>query len=221
MKRFFRSALLLLSVLSTAGCNRPSDNGAGISDLQTRYWNNESVRKGLYVKNVPATGVNAVSEAVICLAGREYHATGVNCYGLFSYCLKDGGIDLTDAYASLDILKEQGVGVVRFNCGVFYSEELPAYTDHRDDYLAALRKVAAYAQQCEIGLIPSFFWNYSAVSLYYGEPYRCWGKAGSRTVGFLMRYTEDVVTALREYKSIFGWEFGNELNLQEIGRAHV
>ena len=214
MKRFFRSALLLLSVLSTAGCNRPSDKGAGISDLQTRYWNNESVRKGLYVKNVPATGVNAVSEAVICLAGREYHATGVNCYGLFSNCLKDGGIDLTDAYASLDILKEQGVGVVRFNCGVFYSEELPAYTDHRDDYLAALRKVAAYAQQCEIGLIPSFFWNYSAVSLYYGEPYRCWGKAGSRTVGFLMRYTEDVVTALREYKSIFGWEFGNELNLQ-------
>ena len=105
MKRFFRSALLLLSVLSTAGCNRPSDNGAGISDLQTRYCNNESVRKGLYVKNVPATGVNAVSEAVICLAGREYHATGVNCYGLFSYCLKDGGIDLTDAYASLDILK--------------------------------------------------------------------------------------------------------------------
>lgn len=95
MKRFFRSALLLLSVLSTAGCNRPSDKGAGISDLQTRYWNNESVRKGLYVKNVPATGVNAVSEAVICLAGREYHATGVNCYGLFSYCLKDGGIDLT------------------------------------------------------------------------------------------------------------------------------
>lgn len=69
MKRFFRSALLLLSVLSTAGCNRPSDKGAGISDLQTRYWNNESVRKGLYVKNVPATGVNAVSEAVICLAG--------------------------------------------------------------------------------------------------------------------------------------------------------
>ena len=135
MKRFFRSALLLLSVLSTAGCNRPSDKGAGISDLQTRYWNNES-------------------------------------------------------------------------------EDLPAYTDHRDDYLAALRKVAAYAQQCEIGLIPSFFWNYSAVSLYYGEPYRCWGKAGSRTVGFLMRYTEDVVTALREYKSIFGWEFGNELNLQ-------
>lgn len=214
MKRFFRSVLFLLSVLPAVGCNRVSDNDKSIADMQTLYWNNEGVRKGLYVKNVPVTGTNVSAEAVICMAGRKYYATGANCYALFSYCLKDGGIDLTDAYASLDTLKNEGVSVVRFNCGVFYSEELSAYTEHRDDYLAALRKVAAYAEQCRIGLIPSFIWNYSAVSHYYDEPYRCWGKAGSRTVGFLTRYTGDVVTALREYKSIFGWEFGNELNLQ-------
>lgn len=36
---------------------------------------------------------------------------------------------------------------------------------------------------------------------------------GSKTAEFLKAYTTDIVTSLREYKSIFAWEFGNEFNL--------
>ena len=74
--------------------------------------------------------------------------------------------------------------------------------------------MAAYAEKLEIGLIPSFFWIYTTVPDYVREPYRSWGIEGSRTTEFLKAYTTDVVEALKPYKSIFAWEFGNEFNLQ-------
>jgi hypothetical protein len=39
------------------------------------------------------------------------------------------------------------------------------------------------------------------------------GTAESQTVGFLQSYTEALVKALKDYKAIFAWEFGNEFNL--------
>lgn len=110
--------------------------------------------------------------------------------------------------------KKEGIGLIRFNCGIYYSAELGAsYMTDRDAYIDALRQIAARAQELEIGLIPCLMWHYAAVPEYFGEPFRSWGRPGSKTAEFLKAYTTDIVTSLREYKSIFAWEFGNEFNL--------
>lgn len=144
---------------------------------------------------------------------------GTNCYELLLVSLHkkrdaQGRIDLSDSFAALDVLRRNGVGIVRFNCGVYFASELTAYTQNREEYLSALARLAAYAEKLEIGLIPSFFWIYTTVPDYVREPYRSWGIEGSRTTEFLKAYTTDVVEALKPYKSIFAWEFGNEFNLQ-------
>lgn len=214
-----RTLFTLLLLLFTAGIGhgtliaRSAEKNTGEADF---YWKNPEVRKGLYV--APAIPGDTSSPATLYLAGRKFCAAGTNCYELFNGSLArtDAGyrIDPAPAFAALDELRKQGVGVVRFNCGVYYAAEIAAYAEHRDEYIEALRQVAAYAQKLEIGLIPSLFWHHATLPDYFGEPFGAWGKADSRTVGFMQSYTREVVDALKGYKSIFAWEWGNEFNLQ-------
>lgn len=188
---------------------------AEASNPDADYWSDPAARKGLYVADAPEAG----HRAEIRLNGRKYYATGTNCYDLFLCSVRrsaDGTVsfDPADSFETLDLLAREGVRIVRFNCGVYYAPELSAYTEHRDAYLDVLRQIAARAERLEIGLIPSLIWNFSAVPDYFGEPFRSWGDSRSRTSRFLETYTRDVVTALAGYKSIFAWEFGNEMNLQ-------
>lgn len=97
--------------------------------------------------------------ADIFLAGHKYRDIGMNCYDLFNCALKftDDGlrIDLSDSFATLELLKKEGIGLIRFNCGIYYSAELGAsYMTDRDAYIDALRQIAARAQELETGLIP-------------------------------------------------------------------
>lgn len=179
------------------------------------YWTDPAVRKGLYVAASPDAG----GRAEIRLGERRYCATGTNCYDLFLCSIgrnADGAVsfDLADSFETLDLLAREGVRIVRFNCGVYYAPELTAYTEHREAYLDALRQIAVRAEELKIGLIPSLIWHFLAVPTFFDEPLRSWGESSSRTSRFLETYTRDVVGALAGYKSIFAWEFGNEMNLQ-------
>ena len=215
MKAFLSYVLLAAAVLSVGSCGRDSSKrsaGAGEPDTVASYWTDSTARKGLYVSS------DSTQTASIYLNGAKYYATGTNCYELLLVSLHkkrdaQGRIDLSDSFAALDVLRRNGVGIVRFNCGVYFASELTAYTQNREEYLLALARLAAYAEKLEIGLIPSFFWIYTTVPDYVREPYRSWGIEGSRTTEFLKAYTTDVVEALKPYKSIFAWEFGNEFNL--------
>jgi len=215
MKAFLSYVLLAAAVLSVGSGGRDSSKrsaGAGEPDTVASYWTDSTARKGLYVSS------DSTQTASIYLNGAKYYATGTNCYELLLVSLHkkrdaQGRIDLSDSFAALDVLRRNGVGIVRFNCGVYFASELTAYTQNREEYLSALARLAAYAEKLEIGLIPSFFWIYTTVPDYVREPYRSWGIEGSRTTEFLKAYTTDVVEALKPYKSIFAWEFGNEFNL--------
>ena len=153
-----------------------------------------------------------VEDGVMYLGQEILYEAGVNCYNLFNQCIADG-YSSKKAKETLDILARHDIGVVRFNCGGYGSDYIKGYFAEKTAYLNLLREIAEYAETLEIGLIPSFFWLHHAVPDYYDEPIRAWGNGDSATVGFLQSYTEEVVRALKDYKAIFAWEFGNEFNL--------
>ena len=205
----------VLAIAAMAGPCLAAASASRANETVQTYWNDSGARKGLYVERAKD---DPNREPTIFLAGHKYRDIGMNCYDLFNCALKftDDGlrIDLSDSFATLELLKKEGIGLIRFNCGIYYSAELGAsYMTDRDAYIDALRQIAARAQELEIGLIPCLMWHYAAVPEYFGEPFRSWGRPGSKTAEFLKAYTTDIVTSLREYKSIFAWEFGNEFNL--------
>ena len=180
--------------------NVSEQESSSIEETAVRYWR-ERVNFGI-----------AVKDGVMWLGNEKMYDAGVNCYDLFNQCFADG-YRADKAKAALDVLSAYNVKVVRFNCGGYSSSFIHDYYANIDAYVRLLGEIAAYAETLEIGLIPSFFWLHHAVPDYFDEPIRSWGKEDSQTVGFLRSYTEKVVCALKDYKSVFAWEFGNEFNL--------
>ena len=187
------------SVLQSAQQSLEEQSSEG-EEMAVRYWR-DTKNFGIHVQD----GVMKLGEEVL-------YKAGVNCYNLFNQCFADG-YSAKKAKEALDILADYGVGVVRFNCGGYGREYIGDYFAQKTAHVNLLREIAEYAETLEIGLIPSFFWLYHAVPDYYDEPLRSWGNADSDTVSFLQNYTKEIVTALKDYKAIFAWEFGNEFNL--------
>lgn len=164
-----------------------------------------------YWENTTDFGITVDANGVMKLSGKDVYLAGVNCYNLFNQCFDD--FSSTKAKQTLDVLKENGVPLVRFNCGGYSYDYIQLYMQNPTAYLDLLREIVDYARELEIGLIPSFFWLYHAVPDYYDEPLRSWGRSDSQTVQFLCDYTTAVVSRLKDSKAIFAWEFGNEFNL--------
>ena len=110
------------------------------------YWTDSTARKGLYVSS------DSTQTASIYLNGAKYYATGTNCYELLLVSLHkkrdaQGRIDLSDSFAALDVLRRNGVGIVRFNCGVYFASELTAYTQNREEYSLGSRPVGGLCRE--------------------------------------------------------------------------
>lgn len=186
----------------------PTDPSTGSDETEptekvedmTGYWNNTT-----------DFGIVVDENGVMRLAGEPVYTAGVNCYNLFNQCFDD--FSAAEAKQTLDVLKENGISLVRFNCGGYSYDYIGLYLQDPAAYLDLLYEIVEYAQELEIGLIPSFFWLYHAVPDYYDEPLRSWGRPDSKTVQFLCSYTTAVVSTLKDNKAIFAWEFGNEFNL--------
>jgi len=191
-------------LLAFQGCTMsPTGTSQSASEEETvvRYWNDTT-----------NFGITVSDDGVMMLGSERLYEAGVNCYNLFNQCVDDG-FSSNKAKQVLDVLSDYGIHVVRFNCGGYLGNFLDTFFNNKKAYITLLAEICEYAEKCEIGLIPSFFWLYHAVPDYYDEPLRSWGKEGSKTVEFLRLYTAEIVTALKDYKAIFAWEFGNEFNL--------
>lgn len=212
-----RILVALLGCCILSGC-APAAGGQSESDGSESATPTESAESGegtevkTYWEDTVNFGIHVTEDGEMTLAGERLYLAGVNCYNLFNQCFPDGYSE-EKAKRTLDILAAYGVKTVRFNCGGYGYDYIGDYFSDKRAYIDLLRRIAEYAESLEIGLIPSFFWLYHAVPDYYDEPIRCWGRADSRTVEFLRDYTFEVVSALKDCKAIFAWEFGNEFNL--------
>lgn len=153
----------------------------------------------------------SVQHGILMNGGKEYRAIGANYFSLFSRILHD-----PSDHSSVDNLKrleQSGIPFVRFMCGGFWPVEQKLYLTDREEYFRRLDLVVRAAEEAKIGLIPSLFWNYSTVSDLAGEPIDQLGNPSSKSIALIQRYTKDVVERYKDSTAIWGWEFGNEYNL--------
>ena len=222
LKKKLRILLAILFCLTAfVGCDfsvleqdKDSDTTMGTSssiNASMGAEENEEEENVRYWRDTKNFGIH-VMDGVMTLGNEKVYEAGVNCYNLFNQCFSDG-YSAEKAKKTLNILADYGIKVVRFNCGGYGMDYIGDYFAQKTAYINLLREISEYAETLEIGLIPSFFWLFHAVPDYYDEPINSWGKVESQTMGFLQSYTKDVVMALKDYKAIFAWEFGNEFNL--------
>lgn len=165
---------------------------------------------GMETATAPWPGLS-VQDGVLQLNGRPFQGMGANYFSLFARTLKDSSD--TSYQTGLAHLAEARIPFVRFMACPFWPIEWDLYLQDKAAYFARLDRVIRCAEQYQIGLIPSMFWNMATVPDIVGESMDQYGNTNSRTLAFVREYTREVVLRNRASSAIWGWEFGNEYNL--------
>ena len=152
-----------------------------------------------------------VQNGILVKDGQPYRGIGANYFSLFARLLKNP--DDASGFSNLTALAQARIPFVRFMCTGFWPVEQQLYLTNRSAYFAQLDRVVRCAETNGIGLIPSLFWHAAMVPDLVGEHMDELGNPQSRSIAFIRRYTEEVVTRYKDSPAIWGWEFGNEYNL--------
>ena len=224
MKKFFSTILAFVAVIAiislAVGCLIQNHN-----EIETEINTGIEIDGYWSDKNQAYYGLK-VSSGILTLNDEEFYGVGLNFYNLFydnfqSY--RDTGVfNLNRSFEGLRVMAKNKIPVVRFNI-MGYDRYLHGdtslrggdtslYVNHKQDYLMALKALADEAERLHIGLLPSFFWCVSDIQDYYDEPLNYIGNPNSQTVLHIKRFTKDVINTLKNNKSVWGFEFGNEMN---------
>lgn len=156
-------------------------------------------RPGLYVEN-----------GVVMHEGEEYAGIGVNFFGAFCnyFCS-----DLNEFDNMFTMLSGYGIEYCRINVGLFWPVNYAQWDSDKKGYYDKLDEVVKSAERNNIGIICSFFWHPQGISDYFNEPQNAWGDETSLTRAYMAEYVEIFVSRYVESPAIWGYEFGNEINL--------
>jgi len=140
-------------------------------------------------------------------------AFGFNYFDPFLRLLHDA--DDATVEEDFKALHTHGVPFIRFAACGYWPSEMKLYVDDAEAYLKRLDRIFALAEKYEIGLIPSLFWYRPTVPDLVGEPCDQWGNKESKTHAFMRQYTSQVVRRYHTSPALWGWELGNEYNLDK------
>ncbi len=156
-------------------------------------------------------GLTVGEGGVLLKDGKPYRGVGINYFSAFNRRLADH--DDTSYREGFAELAERDIPFVRFAACGFWPVNWQLYFEDKEAYFRILDDVVRAAEENGLGLIPSLFWWYACVPDLVEEPMGQWGNPDSRTIAFMRRYTEEVVTRYLDSPAIWAWEFGNEYSL--------
>ncbi|MGE5610265.1 MAG: cellulase family glycosylhydrolase [Bacillota bacterium] len=159
----------------------------------------------------PRLGLWVNEQGVLCKDARPFRGIGVNYYDCFLRALRKPGDKSYEE--GFRILAEHQIPFARFSACGFWPAEMKLYVQDKAAYFRLMDEMVQSAQKHGIGLIPSFFWFDSMVPDLVGESRDQWGNPQSKTHQFMRTYTRELVTRYKDSPALWGWEFGNEYNL--------
>lgn len=156
-------------------------------------------------------GLSVNKSGVLIKDGKPYAGVGVTYFDAFQRTL----IDPEDKsyIEGFQVLAEYGIPFARFNAGGFWPYEWDLYLNDKEQYFGQMDEFVAAAEQYGIGLIPSLFWYHVTITDLAKEPRSKLLDRESASNNLIRTYTRDVVERYKDSPAIWGWEFGNESNL--------
>ena len=169
-------------------------------------------KAGTPYANLPRLGLSVSEQGILQRNGSPYVGIGVNYFDAFYRVLKNNSNkSYQKGFKELSSLE---IPFVRFMASGYWPNDMKLYRKNSKLYFSLMDEVVASAEKNNIGLIPSLFWNYAMVPDLVGESMDQWGNTKSKTHQFMRKYTQELVSRYKNSPAIWGWEFGNEMNLQ-------
>ncbi len=152
-----------------------------------------------------------VHKGQLLRGGKPYRGMGANYFSLFSRTIADPSD--TSSRRQLARLSKANIPFVRFMVCGFWPVHWGLYLTDKDEYFHRLDSIIKSAEENNMGLIPSLFWNIANIPDVVGEHVDQMGNPNSKTCELIRQYTSEVVLRYRDSPAIWGWEFANECNL--------
>jgi len=148
--------------------------------------------------------------------GVPYRAVGMNYCDLFQSMIEFPEYAGQTEFRTLEGLRylgERGVPFVRFWACGFWPVSWDLYFNDKAEWFSRMDLLVATAEEAGVGLIPSLFWRPETYPELTGEYREAWGDPASQVRQFMAHYVQEMVERYKDSPAIWGWEFGNELNL--------
>lgn len=157
-------------------------------------------------------GLSVGADGALMKDGKVYRGIGVNYFDLFSRPLARP--EDSSSLSNLAVLARAEVPFVRFMCGGYWPAEQHMFLTNRTVFFERLDQVVRSAETNKIGLIPSLFWYFATVPDLMGESIDQLGNPNSAAINHIREFTSAIISRYRNSPAIWGWEFGNEYNLE-------
>ncbi len=143
--------------------------------------------------------------------GKPYYGIGINYFDAFFRLMRNNNTSYTQGF---EVLKKNNIPFIRFTLLGFWPNDLNnKYLNDKEGFYRKFDRFIADAEKYGIGLIPSFFWNSTAVCDVVGEHTNQWENPDSKTIALMKQCTDEIVKRYKDKKIIWAWEFSNEINI--------
>jgi len=159
---------------------------------------------------VPGLAVNAQGQIV--RDGLVYRGIGVDYFDAFEGHLMDNPGE-TSFVAGFKVLGDRQIPFTRVLLGGFWPIEQHQYTLNRTVFFQRMDAVVKAAEDNHVGIVADLFWCYNTVPDIVGEHIDAWDDLNSQSYVLMRQYIDDVVARYSNSPAIWGWECGNEYNL--------
>lgn len=157
-------------------------------------------------------GLHVDVNGVITLGGKPFYGMGLNYYDGFNRSLHN--FDDASYADAMKRLSKAGIPFVRTSFNGYYANTLKIYRDQPEMFFKLADQFIHTAEKYKIGLILSLFWCYFSLPDLMQEPVKQLGNTQSQTMRHAKQFIRDVVTRYRHSPAVWGWEIGNEYNLE-------
>ena len=158
-------------------------------------------------------GLSVDSSGNMLLNGQVFRAIGVNYFDPFVSSVR-GNVPISEIESEFKQLHDDGITFARVAMCGFYPNEVARHATLPDWYFEKMDIVVEMAEKYEIGIIANLFWCFFAIPDIVEEDVSQLGNENSETAGMAKQYAETIVNRYKSSPAIWGWEIGNEYNLE-------
>lgn len=162
--------------------------------------------------NTKKNGLHVENDGTITLDGKPFYGFGVNYFGCFARHA-DASQNEDEFKAGLAGLASYNIPFIRIALCAFYPTYYELYDKDPEKVFSYMKKVLDECEKNHIGVIGSLMWWNAVIPAHLGAKRSDMGVAGSEVIEYAKKYTRDVVSRFADHPAIWGWEIGNEYNL--------
>ena len=158
-------------------------------------------------------GLHVEEDGTITLEGKPFYGYGVNYFGAFARYVESEGQSTKEYEEGLSGLASYNIPFIRIPLCGYYPSYYDLYDSDPERVFDYLDKVLSECRKNNIGVIGSLMWWDAVVAAHVGGKRSDMGVIGSETLEYAKAYTKAIVERYADNPAIWGWEIGNEYNL--------